>query len=176
MQTKLTYYTLFVLLLLFSSCHKKQGNKTIHSTTGNELIEVNRILVKKDQQRIKNYSERMGWKMTETETGFWYGILSEGTGDTIVNGKLVTLDYTLSLLDGQLCYTSKELGPKEFVVGKGNVESGLEQAILLFKQGTKARIILPPYLGYGLPGDSKKIPARAILVYEIEVLSVTNPQ
>jgi FKBP-type peptidyl-prolyl cis-trans isomerase FkpA len=176
MQTKLTYCALLAFLLLFTSCHKKQPQQTKHLTTGNELIEVNRILVKKDQQRIKNYSERMGWKMTETETGFWYGILSEGSGDNIVNGKLVTIDYTLSLLDGQLCYSSKELGPKEFVVGKGNVESGLEQAILLLKKGTKARIIIPPYLGYGLTGDSKKIPARAILVYEIEVLSVTNPQ
>jgi FKBP-type peptidyl-prolyl cis-trans isomerase FkpA len=117
----------------------------------------------------------MGWNMTETETGLWYGIISEGSGELAVQGKVATINYTLSLLDGKLCYSSQESGPKQFLIGKGNVESGLEQGILYLKQGSKARLILPPYLGYGLPGDGKKIPARATLVYEIELLSISNP-
>ena len=54
----------------------------------------------------------------------------------------------------------------------GGVESGLEEGILLMKTGGKAKFILPPHLAYGLPGDGKKIPARAILVYDVELLSI----
>jgi FKBP-type peptidyl-prolyl cis-trans isomerase len=40
--------------------------------------------------------------------------------------------------------------------------------------GDKARLILPPHLAHGLLGDENRIPARSIIVYEIELLDITN--
>ena len=42
----------------------------------------------------------------------------------------------------------------------------------MLKKGSKARFILPPHLAHGLIGDENRIPARAIIIYDIEVLSI----
>jgi len=84
------------------------------------------------------------------------------------------LNYRISLLDGTLCYSSDSLGVKEFAIGHGGVESGLEEGILLLKVGDKARFIMPPFKAHGLLGDMKKIPARSIIVYEIELLKLID--
>lgn len=176
MPTRIKYYLIIIAAIVLVSCKSKEHNLPETSKDKKtDLVEVNRILVKKDQVRIKNYISRKGWEMTETETGLWYEILTAGDGEKAVEGKVIMLNYTLSLLDGKVCYTSAELGPKQFLIGKGNVESGLEQGVLLLNQGSKARFIMPPHLAHGLPGDGNKIPARATIIYEIEILSVSNP-
>jgi FKBP-type peptidyl-prolyl cis-trans isomerase len=50
----------------------------------------------------------------------------------------------------------------------------LEEGILLLKKGSKATFIMPPHLAHGLLGDDDRIPSRAILRYEIEVIDVKN--
>lgn len=172
---KVVYIT--CLLLLLTACKRKvtyDYQPEERSNTQENLIKANRVLVKKDKQRIMGVIERNNWNMKETPTGLWYEILAEGSGDTAKMGQIVSLKYTLSLLDGTVCYSSEELGEKEFEIGHGGVEAGLEQAVLFCKTGTQARFILPPYMAYGLPGDGDKIPARAALVYSIEVTKLTN--
>jgi FKBP-type peptidyl-prolyl cis-trans isomerase FkpA len=169
---------LLLLLIFFSSCGNKENSDQQILTkqlTSKNLVEVNRILIKKDQQKIIGYINRKGWIMEETETGLWYQLLENGKGIKAIPGKLATIEYTLTLLDGKTCYSSEKSGVKTFLIGKGNVESGLEQGILLLNEGSKARLILPPHLAYGLPGDGNCIPARAILIYELKLISLTNP-
>jgi FKBP-type peptidyl-prolyl cis-trans isomerase len=95
-----------------------------------------------------------------------------GKGDKIVKGQIVTLNYKISLLDGTVCYSSSNDGQKVFQVGKGGVESGLEEGILMLRKGSKATFIMPPHLAHGLVGDDDRIPSRAILKYEVEVVNV----
>jgi FKBP-type peptidyl-prolyl cis-trans isomerase len=80
------------------------------------------------------------------------------------------MDYECSLLDGTDCYSSKELGPKAVVLGRSEMEAGLNQGLRMLKPGGEAIFILPPFLAYGLPGDGKKIPSRAVIVYHITIL------
>ena len=112
--------------------------------------------------------------MSTTETGLWYQIYEHGTGDSARNGLIASLKYTVSLLDGTLCYTSDSTGEKTFLIGQGGVESGLEEGILLMRCGDKARFIMPPHLAHGLPGDNDKIPPRSTIVYQVELLNLTN--
>jgi FKBP-type peptidyl-prolyl cis-trans isomerase len=114
----------------------------------------------------------MGWDMTESQTGLWSQIYEKGNGVTAAKGKFITLSYTLSLLDGSVCYTSDSLGYKQFLIGSGGVESGLEEGVLLLREGDKARFVLPPHLAQGLTGDGNKIPPRAIIVYDVEVINI----
>jgi FKBP-type peptidyl-prolyl cis-trans isomerase len=173
-----TIFLLLTLIITIFSCKKSSSESSDpareYNNTKEQLIQANRVLVKKDKQRIAGHIKRMGWTMHETETGLWYEILKEGEGDTVTKSKIVTLNYSLSLLDGTLCYSSANDGQKVFEVGHGGVESGLEQGVLFCKKGSHARLILPPHLAHGLTGDGVKIPARAILVYEIEVKNVEN--
>ena len=109
--------------------------------------------------------------MKETSSGLWYAITpGAGRYKNVQTGMLVTLKYRVSLLNGNICYNSDSLGVKQFIVGKGGVESGLEEGILLLKQGDKALFIMPPHLAHGLQGDGNKIPQRAIIVYDVDLL------
>lgn len=169
---------LLILALFFiplTACqNKKQENKTGNANKDEALIRINKYLVKKDSDAIKGYISRHGWNMTETKAGLWYEITHKGNGPKAETGKTATLSYKISLIDGTVCYTSDESGDKTFVIGKGGVEPGLEQGILLLNEGDKARFIMPPHLAYGLIGDENKIPARATIVYEIHLLKIAD--
>jgi FKBP-type peptidyl-prolyl cis-trans isomerase len=168
----------FILIfsLIFFSCNVKEkdvdkpSNKQQYSKES--LEKINQMLVDKDIEVIKNYIERRGWDMKMTETGLWYMVYQDGTGDNIEENDYITLNYNVWLMDGTLCYSSDSLGAKSFIVGKGGVESGLEQGVLMLKKGSKARFIMPPHLAHGLIGDNKKIPARATIIYDVEIIDV----
>ena len=85
---------------------------------------------------------------------------------------VATINYSISLLDGTECYNSDDSGPRQFKIGQGGVESGLEEGILFMHEGDKARFIMPPHLAHGLLGDNHKIPARAIIIYEVELIKL----
>ncbi len=140
--------------------------------TQEDLINANRKLVGKDAEEIKHYLHVNNIEMAETNTGMWYVIEKEGSGALAKKGEIVKIAYKVSLLDGTLCYSSDSLGLKEFKVGQGGVESGLEEGILLLKKGSKAKFILPPHRAYGLVGDDDKIPAHSTIIYEVEVVDL----
>jgi FKBP-type peptidyl-prolyl cis-trans isomerase len=83
---------------------------------------------------------------------------------------LVSINYTLSLLTGDVCYFSKPNEPKQLVVGNDEAESGLHRGLQFFKKGDKGKLIIPSYLAHGLLGDFKKIPPQMPIIYEIEIL------
>ena len=169
-----TLATFFLVLFLFASCRgpDKPVEKVNEPDKKELLLDVNKYLVKKDRQIIRNYIERHNWDMKETSTGLFYMFLEKTDGKPVETGDQVTLAYQVSLLDGKLCYSSDSLGLKTFIAGKGGVESGLEQGLLLMKEGDRIRLVIPPHLGHGLIGDENCIPPRAIIIYEIDLLEV----
>ena len=164
----------FVTITTSCSSNKTQNNneKLSPEEYKEHFIKANKYLVKEYSRKIKNYVSRRGWKMKQTQTGLWYEIYYKGKGKKIKTGNIVKINYDVYLLDGTLCYTSDSLGAKNFEVGRGGVESGLEEGILMLKEGDKARFIMPPYLAHGLLGDDNKIPPLSIILYYVEVLKV----
>ncbi len=136
------------------------------------MVEANRIVSKNENITINKYIARRGWEMKSTGTGLRYMIYEEGKGDTAKVGQIAVLSYKLSLLDGTLCYDSDKDGVKSFEIAHGGVERGLEEGILKMKVGSKARFILPSHLGWGLPGDGDKIPMKAALLYDVQLLQL----
>jgi len=157
----------------FLSCRQPvvQPNKNLPDPKKEHLIELNRAMVKQNELLIKAYIKRNAYKMVQTETGLWYGIYKKGKGPRIKVGTPVELKYTLSLLDGTLCYSSDSLGMKKVKAGLGNVEAGLDEALLLMNIGDAAHIILQPHLAYGFSSDGNRIPPTSIIVYDIEVFA-----
>ena len=153
------------------SCREKPGNTINNSRPGkNEMADLNKYLVQKDRERIKNYIERKSLRMNESPTGLWYEIIKEGNGKPFSNNDKVVMDYECSLLDGTKCYSSKDLGPKDVVLGRSEMEPGLNEGLRLLKPGAEAIFIIPPFLAYGLIGDRKMIPPRAVIVYNVNIL------
>ena len=166
-----------VYSILLACCGCKQGKPEQGEQVPTEdqdemLVRINKYLVRKDVELIESYAKRRGWNIKQTESGLFYEIYEEGSGDSARDGRLVTIDYTLSLLDGTICYSSDESGPKTFRLGRSREESGLEQGLLMMRVGDKAHLILPPHLAYGLLGDEERIPARSIIVYDVELVKV----
>jgi FKBP-type peptidyl-prolyl cis-trans isomerase FkpA len=164
-------YILFILLSVSSvSCRNGTEKKSAVLKPGdNQMADLNRYMVRKDRERIQSYIERKNLRMTETQTGLWYQILMKGEGETFSENDRIIMDYECSLLDGTRCYSSNELGPKEFILGKSELEAGLNEGMHLLNTGSEAIFIIPPFLAYGLIGDRKLIPPRAILVYSVKV-------
>ncbi len=165
------YLVIILFLITLASCKDKPEKKGIGFIPGkNEMADLNRYLIQKDRERIQNYIERKNLKMTESPTGLWYQIIKKGEGATFTNYDKIIMDYDCSLLDGTGCYSSEKLGPKELVLGRSEMESGLSEGLRMLKPGSEAIFIIPPYLAYGLPGDGKMIPSRAIIVYKVSIL------
>ncbi len=162
---------LFILLFPgMISCNS--GHDRMDSKSGpgkNEMAELNKYMVQKDRERIQNYIERKGFEMTESESGLWYLITSEGIGTYFTDNDRIVMDYECLLLDGTFCYSSQESGPKELILGRSEMPAGLDQGLRLLKQGGEATFILPPFLAYGLTGDGRKIPSRAIIIYNVSI-------
>ena len=161
-------------LLILASCggKVKETSESEIREAERAMVGANRILVKKDREKIKAYMERNNLSLEESPTGLWYGIPLAGTGEMAATGLVATLAYRVSLLDGTLCYDSDVLGVKQFRIGQGGVEAGLEEGVLMLRAGSKAIFIMPPHLAHGLPGDGNKIPARSIVLYEVELLTL----
>jgi len=164
-----------IIMLFFFSCGSDTGQDKAHSRPGRKDMEtLNRYMVQKDRERIGNYIERKNLKMTELKSGLWYQVISEGEGPQFTDNSKIVFEYECSLLNGELCYTSARTGPKEIILGRSEIEAGLNQGLRLMKPGGRALFIIPPFLAYGLKGDGNKIPPRAVIVYNISVLSNVN--
>lgn len=177
MNFRLLNLIIFLIATLLYSCgdgHKKTTQKTnIQSKEfQDKLIEANKMYVKRENDEIDQYVAHRGWKMATTGTGLRYMITQKGTGELAVIEKQAKVNYKISLLDGTVCYSSDSTGAKIFMIGKDNVESGLHEGIQLLHVGDKAIFILPSHLAHGLIGDEKKIPPRATVIYDIQLLAI----
>jgi len=92
-----------------------------------------------------------------------------------VAGNKVKVHYSGFLLDGTLFDSSVERGsPFEFGLGQGQVIKGWDEGIALLHKGEKAQLILPYTLAYGERGNPPAIPAKATLVFDVELVDFTK--
>ncbi|MFL5763058.1 MAG: FKBP-type peptidyl-prolyl cis-trans isomerase [Bacteroidia bacterium] len=172
----------FVLILSFLSCGNDEKKDTqkypdIQSKEFREkLIQANQMSVKRESDEIDQYIKHKGWEMMTTGTGLRYMITKKGTGelanlDTTIR-KYATVKFKVSLLDGTVCYSSDSTGLREFRIGEDDVETGLHEGIQLMHVGDRATFILPSHLAYGLIGDQRKIPPKASVLYDIELMKI----
>lgn len=164
-------------VIMLGACSSKPEKRTDEEVRAlkEPLVEINKELVEMDEGRIKAYVQRRNWNMKKSQTGLWYMIYEHGNGDSAAIGKVAEIKFTISLLDGTVCYTSDSLGEKIFRIHLGNVETGLEEGILFMQEGDKARFIMPPHLAHGLLGDRKKIPPRETILYDVELINLYEP-
>jgi len=165
----------FVLFTLLSCNGCREERKVMPFSDkeySEQLIEANRKKVAWETDRIHDFMEEKQWVMDSTDTGLFYKFNQRGEGALAKSGSRVTLEYSISLLDGTECYSSKISGPKRIVVGEDDDISGLHEGLLLMRNGDKVTLLIPSHLGYGFTGDQKKIPQNAALVYEVELVAL----
>ncbi len=99
-----------------------------------------------------------------------------GTGAECKDGDKVKVHYTGRLLKTNFMFDSS-VGktPFEFTLGKGEVIKGWDQGVVGMKVGGKRKLTIPSKLGYGDNGSPPKIPGKATLVFDVELLEIVAP-
>ncbi len=162
------------ILLSCGNNNKPQDDRyALPSRPSKETITgVNRYLSEKDKAVIEGYGRRNKLELTLSESGFYYHIFSKGTGNAISQNSTVFITGTLNLIDGTPCYTYTPEEPKAIVIARSPEITGLHVALPMLKEGAHALFIFPPNMAFGLLGDNDKVPPRATIVMNINILKV----
>ena len=87
-------------------------------------------------------------------------------------GQTVTVHYTGYLIDGSQWDSSRDRGkPFKFKLGAEQVIPGLDDGISQLSIGERAKIIIPPALGYGSKGFPGLIPPNSTLIFDVELVT-----
>jgi peptidylprolyl isomerase len=112
-------------------------------------------------------------KAVTTASGLQVELLQEGTGPLPKPGQTVTVHYVGTLQDGKKFDSSRDRGqPFSFTLGKGQVIRGWDEGIAMLKVGSRAKLTIPPQLGYGARGAGGVIPPNATLIFDVELIGV----
>lgn len=109
----------------------------------------------------------------KTPSGLYYIVTSKGKGAKPTKGQIVTAHYTGTLWDGKKFDSSYDRNkPIDFPLGQGGVIPGWDEGFALFNPGTKAKLIIPYFLGYGDGGYPGVIPPKSDLIFDVELMGV----
>eukprot|EP00941_MAST-03F_sp_MAST-3F-sp1_P005628 g5628.t1 len=102
-------------------------------------------------------------------------VFKEGdpSSETPPAGNQVVAHYTGTLeSDGSKFDSSRDRNsPFKFVIGQGQVIKGWDLGFATMKVGERANLIIKSDYGYGDNGSPPKIPGKATLVFDVELLS-----
>lgn len=122
----------------------------------------------KDEQIIADYLATNNIDAQRHESGLYYLITNEGTGDQPTIASSVEVFYKGYLTNGSMFDETTE-GPVVFPLS--NLITGWQIGIPMLKEGGKGTFFLPSRLGYGSTG-SNSVPPNAVLIFEIDLVSV----
>jgi peptidylprolyl isomerase len=106
----------------------------------------------------------------QTESGLMYVVEAEGDGKHPELGKNVTVHYTGYFTDGNKFDSSVDRGqPFQFPLGQKRVIAGWDEGVAMMSKGSKYKLILPYWLGYGEQARGP-IPASSTLIFDVQLL------
>ncbi len=125
----------------------------------------------KDQKLILQYIEDNNLNAIEGEEGLYYVIEIEGSGLAPTTSNNVTVHYEGFLLNGKKFDSSIDRG-QVFSFSLSQVIRGWQLGIPKLKPGGKGKLLIPSQLGYGNQSPSPAIPKNAVLIFDVELISV----
>ena len=134
------------------------------TATQNQMAIDNRII---EDYLAKNYIQA-----TKTEWGAYIQILNPGQGPRPAVGQFASVKYAGRNLNGE----PFDSGVYPLQIGVGGSIKGFEEGVKQLGQGGKAVVYIPSRLGYGPAGSGPKIQPNAILVFDLEMLSISDTQ
>ncbi len=110
-----------------------------------------------------------------TPSGLKYQILKRGKGSFAMRGETVSVHYTGWLTNGTKFDSSVDRGqPFQFILGAGQVIQGWDIGVAGMRVGEKRKLTIPPDLGYGAAGAGGAIPPNATLIFDVELLDISQ--
>jgi FKBP-type peptidyl-prolyl cis-trans isomerase len=108
-----------------------------------------------------------------TESGLQYEVITEGSGDKVLPTSKIKIHYHGTTIDGQVFDSSVDrkepidATPTQFI-------AGFSEGLLLMNKGAKYRLYIPQELAYGAQQRGDLIKPFSTLVFDIEMLEITN--
>jgi len=128
----------------------------------------------KDIKAIEDYLAKNNIKATKVGWGTFVEVQQPGTGPQIQKGKYVTMFYHGTTLEGKLFDSNKGKEPATFQLADGRLIRGFLEGLTQLQKGSKARLFIPSILGYGPQGSPPVIDPNANLIFEVQILDVTD--
>jgi peptidyl-prolyl cis-trans isomerase A (cyclophilin A) len=111
----------------------------------------------------------------QTESGLVYIIENEGQLPKATAGKKLSVHYTGTFLDGTKFDSSRDRGkPMDFQYKVQGMIKGFDEGIGMLGQGGKGKFIIPYIQAYGPAGRPGAIPPYSDLVFDLEIISITD--
>ncbi len=111
--------------------------------------------------------------VTVTASGLQYEIIKKGEGKNATATDTVKVEYVGKLIDGtEFDSTAKHGEPAEFQVDQ--VIKGWSEALQLMNAGSKLHLVIPTELAYGENGAAPMIEPNSVLVFDVEMVSITQ--
>lgn len=155
---------------MLSACHNDPpmvGNPTSNTPDLKEhFINANRTIAQSEETSINEYVARRKWDMQKLPEGVRLWEYEKGRGPKINVEDSVHIVYSVEAINGKLIYSDIT---DDYVAGRRQQMIGLDQAVLQLSVGSRAKVILPSNLAYGIGGDGDRIPQSAILVIDVKV-------
>jgi FKBP-type peptidyl-prolyl cis-trans isomerase len=131
----------------------------------------------KEPTLIQQYLKDNKITVKPTASGLYYIEKVKGKGAKAMVGKKVKVQYTGKLLNGFVFDSSvdkKPSTPFEFTIGKGEVIPGWEEGIAMMSPGGKATLVIPSKLAWGERGYGADIKPYAPVVFDVELVSISD--
>jgi FKBP-type peptidyl-prolyl cis-trans isomerase FkpA len=145
------YFLLFsVFILGLSACNK------VNITTQQAQI---------DDEKIQAYMLANKIVLTKDPAGYYYKVITPGTGAAPTLTNTVKVTYTGTFLDGQGFDSEASVS---FVLNT-NAQLGLQYGIQRISPGGRIMLILPSALGFGTSGNGGNVPANSVLIYTVDL-------
>ena len=160
-------FIISILALLFVACHndipviEMQEKQNIDQN----LVTANKYMTKSEDTQIEEFTERRRWNMQKLDNGVRVMEYETGKGAKVDYEDRISISYTVSAISGAEIYSLQQA---KITIGKNEICPGLDAGLLKVHFGSKARIIVPSHLGYGVGGDGDRIPQSAILIFDIQ--------
>jgi FKBP-type peptidyl-prolyl cis-trans isomerase len=124
----------------------------------------------KDNKIIEDYLAKNNIQAQKTDWGVYVQTLNPGQGPKPKAGEYANVKYKGSTLAGQ----EFDAGIYPLQIGLGGSIKGFDEGVRQLSKGGKAKIFIPSMLGYGAQGNPPKIAPNENLIFELELLDISN--
>ena len=129
---------------------------------------------------LEKYLANQNIKTEKTPSGAFVQIINPGAGNLIDSGKYVSVKYTGTSFSGKRFDSNTDssfhhMEPLSFTVNGNQMMKGFDEAMMLLRPGSSAKVYIPSLLGYGPNPDPRTgIKPFEHLIFDIVVTDVKD--
>jgi FKBP-type peptidyl-prolyl cis-trans isomerase FkpA len=158
-----TLLSLLCICLCASSCFKKNNGCGTQD---------NIVAPSAEQKAVKAYLDSNYINATLNQSGFYYSIISHGSGSTPNLCSHITVSYKGQFTNGNVFEQESNQ-----IFTLGDLIDAWKKGLPLIQSGGEIKLYIPPSLGYGSAGlkdtsGNEIVPPNSILVFDIDLLDI----